>query len=132
MEGSDSYRALCPAHPDTDQSLSVSVGERARIIWHCFAGCEPLAVRAGLIADGASTGCLPLPREVAEELVDQLTALYGGEMGHAELRWRIYSLLRGFGGELPPKRGYPGGRRGFAREAGVSPADAYGLRGHDR
>jgi hypothetical protein len=128
----DSARDFCPAHNDRERSLSVSVGERARIIWHCHAGCDPLAVRAALIRGGIPAGCLPIPKADEDNVVDQITALYAKGLSPPELRWRTYSVVQGFHGEMPPRRGYPGGRRGFARDAGVSPADLYGLRGPAR
>jgi hypothetical protein len=36
-----SYIALCPAHDDTEPSLSVSEGEDGRALIKCFAGCPP-------------------------------------------------------------------------------------------
>lgn len=35
------YVALCPAHDDKNQSLSVSEGEDGRVLLYCHAGCEP-------------------------------------------------------------------------------------------
>lgn len=126
-----SYRCLCPVHADTERSLSVSVGEKARIIWHCHADCNDLAVRAALVRDGVSADCLPVPKEDTQELVDAILSLYHKDLGHAEMRMRIYSLVNGLGGEAPARRAYPGGRRGFARDAGVSHSDVYG-RSHNR
>ena len=127
-----SYRALCPAHPDTDRSLSVSVGEKVRIVWHCYAKgidgkplCTALAIRAALIRDGTPAECLPLPKEDEECLADQIAKLYAAEMDRSERQWRIWSLVQGFGGELPPKGRYLGGRRKFARDAGVAAPDLY-------
>lgn len=34
------WKALCPAHADTDASLSVSTGDDGRILLKCFAGCS--------------------------------------------------------------------------------------------
>lgn len=44
------FMACCPAHPDRNPSLSVSVG-RVRLMLHCFAGCEESAVLAALGLD---------------------------------------------------------------------------------
>lgn len=33
------YKALCPAHPDRNPSLSISEGDNGRIIIYCHAGC---------------------------------------------------------------------------------------------
>ncbi len=42
-KGPDSWMARCPAHPDRNPSLSVSVKD-GRVLVHCFAGCAPEAV----------------------------------------------------------------------------------------
>ena len=34
------YMALCPAHQDRSQSLSLSQADDGRILMHCFAGCH--------------------------------------------------------------------------------------------
>jgi KaiC/GvpD/RAD55 family RecA-like ATPase len=34
-----SFTALCPAHDDNQNSLSVAEGERGKILYHCHAGC---------------------------------------------------------------------------------------------
>ena len=41
--GPNSWMARCPAHPDRNPSLSVSVKD-GRVLVHCFAGCHPDAV----------------------------------------------------------------------------------------
>ena len=41
--GPNSWMARCPAHPDRNPSLSVSV-KGGRVLVHCFAGCHPDAV----------------------------------------------------------------------------------------
>jgi hypothetical protein len=38
------YVAKCPAHADRSPSLTIAEGENGRILIHCFAGCEALAV----------------------------------------------------------------------------------------
>jgi putative DNA primase/helicase len=42
-QGPNSWTARCPAHPDRNPSLSVSVKD-GRVLVHCFAGCAPEAV----------------------------------------------------------------------------------------
>ena len=37
----DGYKALYPAHVDSNPSLSISKGDDGRILVHCFAGCPP-------------------------------------------------------------------------------------------
>lgn len=120
-----SYRALCPAHDDTTHSLSISALDH-RVTWQCFTGCETLAVRGELIRAGVPPGCLPVPKREADELVDQIRSLYGKGLSHAELRWRVWSLVEGFSGEMPPPGRYPGGRRQFTRDAGVGRSGFYG------
>ena len=45
----------CPAHDDHNPSLSVRVGQRS-LLFHCFAGCETVAVLKGLRAAGHPLG----------------------------------------------------------------------------
>jgi len=42
--GNGKWSAKCPAHEDRDPSLSLGVLPDGRILIHCHAGCEPLAV----------------------------------------------------------------------------------------
>lgn len=42
------WMALCPAHPDRNPSLSISVGRDGRALVYCFAGCSQLDVIAAL------------------------------------------------------------------------------------
>src|SRR5436190_15000091 len=41
--GANGFTALCPAHDDTKNSLSVDEGDRGAVV-HCFAGCTTEAV----------------------------------------------------------------------------------------
>ena len=45
------FSARCPAHDDTDPSLSVREGVDRRALVHCFAGCATRAVLAALGLD---------------------------------------------------------------------------------
>lgn len=38
------WRARCPAHADTQPSLSVCAGSEGRALIHCYAGCKPEAI----------------------------------------------------------------------------------------
>jgi hypothetical protein len=49
------WSCRCPAHDDRTPSLSLTLGEDGRLLWHCFAGCGQAAVHAGL----RSAGVLP-------------------------------------------------------------------------
>src|SRR5690242_80408 len=33
------WKALCPAHPDQNPSLTIGIGDAGRVLLHCFAGC---------------------------------------------------------------------------------------------
>jgi hypothetical protein len=47
------WTCRCPAHDDRTASLSLSLGEGGRLLWHCHAGCDQAAVLAGLRTAGA-------------------------------------------------------------------------------
>lgn len=42
------YVAKCPAHPDTQPSLSISPGKDGRVLLHCHAGCTAEAITAAM------------------------------------------------------------------------------------
>jgi hypothetical protein len=42
------WEAKCPAHEDSDPSLSITQGEDGRVLLHCFAGCSQEAVVAAI------------------------------------------------------------------------------------
>jgi hypothetical protein len=44
----DGWVALCPAHDDKVQSLSVTVGDDGRVLVHCHAGCDVNAIVGAL------------------------------------------------------------------------------------
>ncbi len=44
----DYYIACCPAHQDTEPSLSIKEGDNGKALLHCFAGCETLKIVAAL------------------------------------------------------------------------------------
>lgn len=41
--GRDKWKALCPAHADKEESLSITT-DKGKILLHCFAGCDPEAI----------------------------------------------------------------------------------------
>jgi hypothetical protein len=45
--GPGRFVAICPAHPDKSPSLTAAEKE-GRIVFHCFAGCEPADVLAAV------------------------------------------------------------------------------------
>ncbi len=50
---SNQWTAKCPAHPDHHNSLSISLGDKGKLLLHCHAGCEyeRIAAELGIIAD---------------------------------------------------------------------------------
>jgi len=46
--GQGQWTALCPAHQDTRNSLSISTGQDGRILFHCHAGCSVEAIAGAL------------------------------------------------------------------------------------
>ena len=48
--GQGQWTALCPAHQDPRNSLSISTGQDGRILFHCHAGCGVEAI-AGALAE---------------------------------------------------------------------------------
>ena len=44
-------RLPCPIHDSSPETLAIRQGHRAPV-WHCHAGCDPVAVRDGLLAAG--------------------------------------------------------------------------------
>lgn len=53
--GADSFTALCPAHDDKRQSLSVSKGRGGRVLLKCHAGCKYSAIKAALGGPNSSS-----------------------------------------------------------------------------
>lgn len=105
-DGGNGARALCPAHDDGAHSLGVSIGDRQRIIWQCFAGCSRTRVRAALIEAGIPSECLPLVTREREDLLDIIRKIVTADTAdHAGIRLRILAALEGYadlprGGEL--------------------------------
>lgn len=48
IETPSGWTALCPAHDDNINSLSIAEGHDGRVLFHCHAGCEFHDVLAGL------------------------------------------------------------------------------------
>ena len=72
--GPRQFNARCPVHGGRKASLSIRVGDQARIIWHCQRQppCPPAAVRAALVLRGVPDGCLP--RVTGQRSEDELAA----------------------------------------------------------
>ncbi|HSW01838.1 MAG TPA: AAA family ATPase [Sedimentisphaerales bacterium] len=54
------WRARCPAHADSDPSLSVMLGDKGGALIHCYAGCAPESIVEAL---GLTMADLMPPRE---------------------------------------------------------------------
>ena len=50
LQGAE-LRLPCPIHDSSPETLAIRQGDRAPV-WHCHAGCDPVAVRDGLLAAG--------------------------------------------------------------------------------
>lgn len=78
----DGYVALCPAHDDTRQSLSVKEIEEDEVLVHCFAGCE-----FGEVAD-----CLDLPQISSNGNKSEIIAAYDYHDQHGTLAYQVVRL----------------------------------------
>jgi len=125
-EGSG-VRALCPVHDDRNQSLSISIGDKQRVTWQCFAGCSRTRIRAVLISRGVSAGCLPLVTKEKEDLLEMLRSILTADSAdHGGIRLRAVAALEGYedlprGGELDRIAGLAGVNRATAYRARKSP-----------
>lgn len=66
--GRDKWKATCPAHEDSNPSLSISIGEDQPFVLHCFAGCAYETVLAAIDLEVSSNGREePSPRPKAKK-----------------------------------------------------------------
>jgi hypothetical protein len=99
------YRALAPCHPDTERSLSISVGANGRVVWCCHACRRRLGTklmlkrtRHALIDAGVPDLCLLRPADEARDLEAEISAIIFGK-GSRTWGWlEIAAKLRGYGG----------------------------------
>lgn len=49
--GTGSWKACCPAHNDTDPSLSIDIAPDGRLLIHCWSGCSNLDIITALGLD---------------------------------------------------------------------------------
>jgi len=47
-ECGNGWIARCPAHADDEPSLSIAVGEKVPVVFHCHAGCDYARIRTAL------------------------------------------------------------------------------------
>ncbi len=123
-ESGTSVRALCPAHDDREHSLGVSLGDRQRVTWQCFAGCARARIRAVLIERGVPSGCLSLVTREREDVLDLIRQVVTADTpDHGAVRLRVLATLEGYA-DLP--RG--GDLDRLAEAARVNRATAYRAR----
>jgi hypothetical protein len=105
-ESGTSVRALCPVHDDREHSLGISLGDKQRVTWQCFAGCSRARIRAVLVERGVPSGCLPLVTREREDVLDLIRQVVTADTpDHGAVRLRVLAALDGYanlprGGEL--------------------------------
>lgn len=62
-----SWLACCPAHPDKNPSLAITVTERGKVLVKCFAGCDQQAVIEALRARGLWPDTTPQQKHIAAQ-----------------------------------------------------------------
>lgn len=120
-DAGNGYRALCPAHDDREPSLGIFIGDNGRIHCKCFKGCDPLAVRRGLINDGIDPGCLSLPPKVQKEALDEVREILVMPCREDTLV-RLMALARVDGIRKRPRGGV---LVGLARLVGIGRSQAF-------
>lgn len=77
-QGGLQYKARCPSHDDDRASLSVSWGDKGKVLFNCHANCEPSDVRDAL---GLGWKDLEQPRTIK--------ATYGYKDEDGELKYQV-------------------------------------------
>ena len=77
--GNGHAKALCPAHEDTNPSLSVAKGKTRPVVFHCYAGCTEEAI---LKAMGLTLEDVTEPKQDIEAVYDYTDA-------DGELRFQV-------------------------------------------
>jgi len=95
------YRALCPAHDDRRASLSLGVGDRGAVLWHCHAACSAADVRAAMVRAGVPDACLP--RVAGQRTEDELASAISEilERGPSPAGWLYIAALVWHDGAIP-------------------------------
>lgn len=131
-ESGTSARALCPAHDDREHSLGISLGDKQRVMWQCFAGCSRARVRATLVERGVPSGCLPLVTREKEDVLDLIRQIVTADTpDHGAVRLRVLAVLDGYadlprGGELDRLAAAARVNRATAYRAKKSPPEVKG------
>jgi hypothetical protein len=131
-ESGASVRALCPVHDDREHSLGVSIGDKQRVTWQCFAGCPRARIRSVLVERGVPSGCLPLVTREKEDVLDLIRqAVTADTPDHGAVRLRVLAALEGYaglprGGELDQLAARARVNRATAYRARKSPPEVKG------
>ena len=88
----EGWQACCPAHDDTDPSLSISIGGGGRILACCHAGCSFNDIAAALQMHRSeftpdNSGPVPAPMKVAAGRTDAANAARLIEQHGENVRW---------------------------------------------
>src|SRR5512139_1614153 len=63
-QSGDGYKALCPAHDDSNPSLSVGPGKNGHPILYCHAGCSYDSIIAAMGLDRTASGPTATARQI--------------------------------------------------------------------
>ncbi len=94
------FTARCPAHEDTEPSLSIGEGDDGRVLLKCFAGCtaEDIVAALGLemsdlFPDGGEGGVTPLntPAQVHTPDTPELKLVKGGRENPENVTLEAYA-----------------------------------------
>jgi len=101
----------CPAHDDTDPSLSVRAGSRS-LLFKCFAGCDTVAVlrairRLRLDIPANDNDVPPLRRSRDDRLALRVRELWDDARPMRGSPAEIYARSRGFAGTAATLRYHP-------------------------
>lgn len=119
--------ARCPAHDDSEPSLSIGTGDDGRVLLHCFAGCRFAAIAStpilrGLLDDDREHGRhhdrpTPRPRPARPQAISSPASMadilrpaigLSGTLGERYLRTRGCAMPTGDSVRyLPPSAKYP-------------------------
>jgi len=105
------WTALCPAHDDRKNSLSIGLGENGKILLHCHAGCSTESI---LRAAGLKTSDL-FPNKAKPEKLIEAVYPYKDEKGNL-----LYEVIRYYPKDFRQRR--PDGKGGYIYNLqGVTP-----------
>jgi hypothetical protein len=65
------FLTLCPAHPDSQPSLSISEGSNGQVLLHCFARCDYRAIVNAFVEQGANPAWFGLTSRITLSVLAQ-------------------------------------------------------------